>query len=269
VAALQALGYIRERRVPAPEEPPALKTEDREALARILRDRLQRPVRLIHFTQVPGSDGSPVGPECGTCRETRRLLEEFSALSPSLTLEIHDLARDAELAERLGVARIPATLVGLDEEDSPRHRFYGQPSGYEFGPFLDCVLETSARMVRVEESTATALRGLSRPVRVEVLTTPTCPRCPEAARLAQRFAAGSPDVVADVVAVTEFPEVAQLYRVQAVPLVVVDGRPAPPGPLGEASLLALVLAAGSRAAADAPATVEAHADAADHRSVGE
>ncbi|MCL4367976.1 MAG: FAD-dependent oxidoreductase, partial [Actinobacteria bacterium] len=109
VAALHAIQFLRDRTRPAEEEPPALKPEDRDALGRILRERMRDPVRLLHFTQLSG-DGRIATP-CRECREARRLVTEFAGLSPMLLLEVHDFMEATPLAKELGVARVPATLV--------------------------------------------------------------------------------------------------------------------------------------------------------------
>lgn len=81
-------------------EAPALKPEDRAALGRILRERMIDPVRLLHFTQTSAA-GPEVGLVCDNCRETLRLLEEFSALSPRLVLDVRDFHGEAETAREL------------------------------------------------------------------------------------------------------------------------------------------------------------------------
>ena len=78
---------------------------------------------------------------------------------------------------------------------------------------------------------------------LEVLTTPTCPYCPGAVRIAHRFALASPMIVADMVAAAEFPEVAQRYHAASVPLLVVDGTPVDEEGVTEQRVLDLVLAA--------------------------
>jgi len=244
VAALEAVRYLREGRHPEPTEPPVLKPEDRESLQRILRERLDRPVRLIHFTQLTGSDGEWSGPACGPCRETRRLLEEFVSLSPKLSLELHDLIKDAQLAQRLGVERIPATMPADQGDEHPRLRFYGLPAGYEFGALLEDVIQVSVGRDELAPQTVEALSELDHPVHLQVMTTPTCPYCPGAVRMAHRFALASPKVTADMVSVAEFPELAQRYDVESVPRLVVNGQVAPSGAVTEERLLDLVRAHG-------------------------
>ncbi len=223
-------------------EPSALAREDRENLSRILSERLSGPVRIVHFGQVGPGDGAPI-PACGECRDARRLVEEFASLDDRLDLELHDFALEQATAESLGVDRIPATLLALPGEEYPRVRFFGSPSGYEFGVFLDDVLAMSSGATRLSETTLEALRRLGTPVHIEVLTTPTCPRCPDVVRLAHAFAMAAPSVTADMVTVSEFPEVARLHDVMSVPQVVINGVLLGAGKLDESRLLEAIQAA--------------------------
>lgn len=243
VAALQAIRFLAEKNRPRREHhEPSLKPEDRENLTRILRERMVSPVRLLHFTQEP-RDGGWSGPACQECREARQLLEEFAGLSSKLELDVRDYLADEDHARRLGVARLPATLISSPDEARPRVRFFGTPAGYEFGVLLEDVLQLSAGGNGLEPDTLTGLAAVEGDVHLEVLATPTCPVCPGAARLAHRFALASERITADLIMVSEYPEVAQRYDVRSVPLLIVNGEPAPGGKLDEKGLLALVQAA--------------------------
>jgi glutaredoxin-like protein len=247
VAALQAVRYLSEKNRPRRERrEPSLKPEDRENLTRILRERMAEPVRVLHFTQEP-RDGGWSGPACQECRESRQLLEEFAALSSKLELDVRDYLADEEHARRLGVTRLPATLISLPAEDTPRVRFFGTPAGYEFGVLLEDILQLSAGKKELQQETLAALSGLERDVHLEVLAIPTCPVCPALARLVHRFALASPRVTGDLVMVSEYPEVAQRYDVRTVPRLIVNGEPAPEGQIDERRLLDLVAVAAGTA----------------------
>jgi thioredoxin reductase (NADPH) len=245
VAALQAVRFISEKsRARREQREPSLKPEDRENLTRILRERMIAPVHLLHFTQEP-RDGGWSGPACQECREARQLLEEFAGLSTKLELEVRDYLADEEHARRLGVLRLPATLLSSPGDEYPRVRFYGTPSGYEFGVLLEDILQLSAGDKQLQAETVARLTRLEREVHLEVLATPTCPVCPAAVRLAHRFALASTRVRADLIMVSEYPELAQRYDVRSVPMLIVNGKPAPEGRLDEERLLELVTSAGS------------------------
>jgi predicted DsbA family dithiol-disulfide isomerase len=59
-------------------------------------------------------------------------------------------------------------------------------------------------------------------VHVQVFVTPTCPYCPTVARLAHQAAVENENVIADVVEVSEFPDLAAQYHVRGVPKVVMN-----------------------------------------------
>jgi alkyl hydroperoxide reductase subunit AhpF len=64
---------------------------------------------------------------------------------------------------------------------------------------------------------------LSEPVRLQAFVTPTCPYCPRAVLAAYRLALANPNVVAEGVEASEFPQLAQRYRISGVPDTVIDG----------------------------------------------
>jgi hypothetical protein len=50
---------------------------------------------------------------------------------------------------------------------------YGLPSGYEFGTLVDAILDVSRGESGLAEETKQALAALSRPVHIQVFSTPT------------------------------------------------------------------------------------------------
>jgi glutaredoxin-like protein len=95
------------------------------------------------------------------------------------------------------------------------------PSGYEFGALVDAILDVSSGDSGLTPATRAALAQVTQPVHVQVFSTPTCPHCPRAVRLAYRFAIESDHVTADGIEVTGYPDLARRYAVSAVPKTVV------------------------------------------------
>ncbi len=155
--------------------------------------------------------------------QVKRLVEELAALDPRLSAQSYNFVLDTGKVEELKIDRIPAVAV-LGAEKDHGIRFYGMPSGYEFGTLLDAILDVSQGDSGLSEETRTGLREVRKPVHIQVFGTPTCPYCPRAVRLAYRFALESDHVTADGVEVTGFPDLAQRYAVSSVPKTVVGGR---------------------------------------------
>lgn len=200
-----------------------------------LETRLAKPVIVDLF--VREGRGAP----CETCPETKQLLEELAALSDRITLRVHDVEKEPELARERGVTDVPVLLLAGDQH--ARVRFLGIPSGYEFATLLEGLASLSRGDAGLAPRSIEALGALTGDVKVQVFVTPTCPYCPGVAHLAHLMAIASPRVTAEVVEVSEFPELAERYHVQGVPKLVLNDRIEMIGAQPEASLLKAVLQA--------------------------
>jgi alkyl hydroperoxide reductase subunit AhpF len=125
--------------------------------------RLASPVRLVVFSQAVADPAS---------EEVRTLVEELASLDPRLEAEPRDFVRDADRVAELGIERIPAIAV-LGASRDHGIRFYGLPSGYEFGCLVETILDVSAGESGLAADTRRALAALEDDVHIRVFSTPT------------------------------------------------------------------------------------------------
>ncbi|MDH4246603.1 MAG: thioredoxin family protein [Deltaproteobacteria bacterium] len=140
---------------------PIIKDSDRKAVQDALAD-LSTPVEMILFTRAQ---------DCEYCEPTRELLGEVAALSPKITLKVHDLDKDAGLAATYGVDKVPA-LVLRNEKDYGI-RFFGIPAGYEFSTLIDDIKDVSREQHGLSAPILEQLAKVNRPVHIQVLVTPS------------------------------------------------------------------------------------------------
>ena len=133
---------------------------EREQVQEILKG-LQGPVSLLVFTHQG---------ECKACNETRELLEEVAQLADQVSFEPYDLDQDGEKAEALGIDKAPAVAI-IGQRDFGL-RFYGLPTGYEFGALLEDLVDASKGEVDLGKKTREYLADLATPVHIQVFTTP-------------------------------------------------------------------------------------------------
>ena len=124
---------------------------------------LKEPVRLAVFSQALADPES---------EEVRRLVEELAGLDSRLRAESYNFVLDKEKVQELGIARIPAVAI-LGSSKDYGIRAYGLPQGYEFGSLIDAILDVSSGESGLSEETKAALAELSRPVHLQVFSTPT------------------------------------------------------------------------------------------------
>ena len=110
--------------------------------------------------------------------EVKRLVEELGALDPRLTVESKNFVIDAEAAGALGIHHIPAVAIlraGTDGAPDIDYgvRFFGLPMQYDFGVLIDGIVDVSKGESGLDPKTVEALQTLTRPVHLQVFSTPT------------------------------------------------------------------------------------------------
>jgi alkyl hydroperoxide reductase subunit AhpF len=141
----------------------SLLTEEVTAELREAFSALANPVRLVVFSQALAE---PIS------EEVRRLVEELAALDERLSAESRNFVLDQERVAELGIERIPAIAV-LGEGRDHGVRFYGLPTGYEFGSLVEAVVDVSRDASLLSEATRAGLAALDKDLRLRVFSTPT------------------------------------------------------------------------------------------------
>ncbi len=193
--------------------------QDVKALRKELSELMTGPVTVDLYLRKEGRILVPGREPCETCETALQIATEVAALSDAITLNVHDVDAEAGPAP----ARLPALF--LSGAARGQVRYFGLPSGYEVGTLLRDVVYVSSGNAGLSPDTRDFLAALTGPVHLQVFVTPTCPYCPQAAAIAHAFAVESDKVTADVVEISEFPDMARAYRVQGVPKTVIE-RPA-------------------------------------------
>lgn len=177
---------------------------------------LPDPVRLVFFTQTFG---------CDTCLQAELAIDEVAGLSERVSVEKHNLVLDREQAAEYGIDRAPAVAIAGAADRGLR--YYGTPAGHELQSLADAILVAGGGAGEgggLAAASLDAAAAVDRPVDIKVFVTASCVYCPQVAGLAYRLAAASPRISAAVIEATEFPDLAQRYRVSGVPKTVVDDR---------------------------------------------
>src|SRR5713226_1120648 len=138
-------------------------TERDRAAVRKEFEKLTGPVKLVVFSQeLLAGD---------LCRQNEALVREVAELSDKITVEILNLALDRERAAKYGVDQVPAIVVEGARDYGIR--FYGLPSGYEFGNLIDSIIVASTGEPDLSDDTKASLSALAEDVDIKVFSTPT------------------------------------------------------------------------------------------------
>jgi alkyl hydroperoxide reductase subunit F len=190
--------------------PKLIDANTRRELRKILKN-LVNAVKLLYFTQ-PDSSPSSI--------QQSQLLKEFASLSEKITLEVYDVTLDVSQAKSYGIERTPATAV-LGKSDYGI-RFYGLTAGHEFTSFVESILIVSTEVSGLDPQLEKIVEEIKESTHIKVFVTLTCPYCPRMVHVANQFALVNEKIHADMIEVSEFPELAQKYNIYGVPKTVIN-----------------------------------------------
>jgi len=207
-----------------------------------LRDRFARElvkqVRIDFFTQKESTLFVPGHQPCQYCKPARQMLEEVAALSDLISLRQHTIDEDRETFTRYGVDKVPA--LAFPAGDGRWLKYYGFPGGQEFLTLVETIVDLSRGERLLADDVRKRLRKLKKDVLIQVFVTPSCPYCPQMARLAYHMALESPHITAEVIEAQEFQELSQRFKVRAVPTTVIDGKTMIPGAVPDTTLMDII-----------------------------
>ncbi len=225
--------------------------KDQEALQAKFANELAAPVKIDYFTQRETKLEAPGVEPCALCKPTQNMLQELSGLSDLISLRVHQFEDDPEEKTTFGVERVPGIV--LRGPGPGFFKYYGMPGGTEFPAFVESLVDLSRWETLFSPDSVKALSELKTDVSVRVFVTPTCPYCPQMARAAFMMGMVSEHVKAEVIEVNEFPDLAERYKIEAVPLTLINDRISIPGALSEPALIEQVVkAAGAKPSKNAP-----------------
>ncbi len=130
--------------------------------------QLQNPVQVLLF--VTKSD-------CEGCETTEQLLSEVAELSEKISLSVHDIDQEPELASLYKVqGKAPAIVIAARDGERISDygiRYLGIPSGHEFNTLIQDFLLVSGRDSGLTQQTRAFIKGLTKPLHLQVFVTPT------------------------------------------------------------------------------------------------
>jgi hypothetical protein len=133
---------------------------------------MKRDVTINLFTVRSAGILLVPGRECPTCPQALELMEEVTALSPKLHLEVFDFYTQTQEIQTRGIDRVPCITLESEGSSGQQSRFYGIPAGYEFIAFLEGITSLSRDVSLLRVPTRKILRKLEQNVRIQVFVTP-------------------------------------------------------------------------------------------------
>ena len=117
--------------------------------------------------------GAEPDPDAGedASAEVKQIVDEVAAASPRIKVTHLDAAADADGAQKLAGAHLPAIVFGADNAKGTL-RYFGLPAGYEMSTLIATLMDLGSGEPMVPAEIAAELDKLTAPVHIQVFVTP-------------------------------------------------------------------------------------------------
>lgn len=146
--------------------------------------------------------------------ELERFVNSLAELSPKLTVQVESRQEPESIAPCVQVCREDGSETGL--------AFHGVPGGHEFTSFVLGLYNAAGPGQTIDEDTKKRINTITSPVDLKILVTLSCSMCPDLVIAAQRLAAESQHITAQVYDIRHFDELRTRYNVMSVPCLVIN-----------------------------------------------
>lgn len=167
--------------------------------------RMERPLVLKLYL-----DSRPVS------AELEGYMNALAELTDKLSVEVADRNAPSELAPCVKACLVDGAETGL--------AFHGVPGGHEFTSFMLGLYNAAGPGQSVDADVAADIAAIDRKVDMKVLVSLSCTMCPELVTAAQRIAAASGYVTAEVYDINHFEALKKRYNVMSVPCLVINDQ---------------------------------------------
>lgn len=166
--------------------------------------------------------------------EIRGFLNELVSITDKVTWT------EQSAKETAGTAALPAMELLDHTGKSSGIYFHGVPGGHEFNSFVIALYNVAGPGQELDRETEAKIQALSKETNIKILVSLTCTMCPESVMSAQRIAAASSQVTAEMFDLPHYPELKEKYNVMSVPCMVLNDEKVVFGKKNVEELLALI-----------------------------
>lgn len=143
-------------------------------------------------------------------------MREMDSLTDKITWE------EADSAQREDGRLLPSIELCYEDGSSSGIQFHGVPGGHEFNSFVIALYNVAGPGQTIDAETENRLKKIKRRQNLKILVSLSCTMCPETVMSAQKAAAISGQLEAEMFDLAHFPVLKEKYNVMSVPCLILD-----------------------------------------------
>lgn len=156
--------------------------------------------------------------KCASCSEAEHLASELMSIAGDIVV-FKKIEFSEDIREKLYVRYLPAFIYDTSRRNI---RFYGLPSGQEFGPFIYIHRYIANNELSLSKKIIELVEEIDKPLHVKVFVTPECPYCPYVVDTVNQIGLVNDSILVETIEAMELPQEADMYYITYVPAIVIN-----------------------------------------------
>jgi thioredoxin reductase (NADPH) len=150
-------------------------------------------------------------------KELESYVRSLSELTPKLAVEV--------VQQTTSEADPPCVRICRENGEETGLSFHGVPGGHEFTSFVLGLYNAAGPGQPLSEDVKERIGRIKQPVTLKIMVTLSCNMCPDLVKAAQRIAAESSFVTAEVYDLRHFEALQKEYHIMSVPCMILNHEP--------------------------------------------
>ena len=156
--------------------------------------------------------------------ELRDFLAEIAELGDKVHLELHKKGENTEVEEKIHADKYPVVALLNHSGEYSGVKFHGVPGGHELNSFILAIYNLAGPGQAIDADIAESIKAIDKNINIKVMVSLACHYCPDVVVSAQRIAIMNKQVEAEMVDISQFPELKTKYKVRSVPAMIINDQ---------------------------------------------
>ena len=152
----------------------------------------------------------------------RDLVLDISNLGDKLNAEIAIRGSNKDLEEKIHADKYPVVALLDSNKEYSGIKFHGVPGGHELNSFIIAIYNLAGPSQALDNTILNEIKSIDKKINIKVAVSLSCHLCPDVVMASQRLAIENKNIEAEMLDLSEFPELKSKYKIMSVPAIILN-----------------------------------------------
>ncbi len=154
--------------------------------------------------------------------ELKSFVEDIADQGDKLHVEVYKKGENPEMEKKINADKYPVVSLLNASGEYSGVKYHGVPGGHELNSFILAIYNLAGPGQALDASVKEVIKGITKKANVKVMVSLSCHYCPDVVVGAQRIAIENPNIEAEMVDISNFPDIRTKYKVMSVPAMIIN-----------------------------------------------